>query len=97
VEKSDASIVPKKRANKADGSSVASVKEEQTAAERVEGRDAEKRNADLQSTLRTQSRAGASQAQERIREVIHSFLVKHSTQEPDAGIPPVRICAGGGP
>ena len=60
VEKSDASIVPVKRANKA----------EQSAAEHVEGSGAEKRNANLQSTLRTQSRLSVSQAQERIREAI---------------------------
>ncbi|MGA7711004.1 MAG: group II intron reverse transcriptase/maturase [Rhizomicrobium sp.] len=60
VEKSDASIVPVKRANKA----------EQSVAERVEGSDAKKRNADLQSTDRTQSRAAVSQAQGRIREAI---------------------------
>ena len=60
VEKSDAPIVPVKRANKADVS----------AAERVEGSDAKERNASLQSTDRTQSRAAVSQAQERIREAI---------------------------
>lgn len=60
VEKSDAPIVPAKRANKA----------EQSVAERVEGSGVKERNADLQSTLRTQRRAGVSQAQERIREAI---------------------------
>jgi len=39
-------------------------------AERVEGSGVKERNADLQSTLRTQGRAGVSQAQERIREAI---------------------------
>jgi RNA-directed DNA polymerase len=60
VEKSDAPIVPVKRANKT----------ERSEAERVEGSGVEERNADLQSTLRTRSRAGVSQAQERIREAI---------------------------
>jgi len=60
AEKSDALIVPVKRANKA----------EQSATERVEGSDAKERNADLQNMLRTQSRVGVSQAQERIREAI---------------------------
>jgi RNA-directed DNA polymerase len=60
MEKSDALIVPVKRANKA----------ERSAAECVEGSDAKERNADLQSTVRTQSRVSVSQAQERIREAI---------------------------
>ena len=46
MEKSDAPVVPAKRANKADVS----------AAERVEGSGAKVRNAELQSTVRTQSR-----------------------------------------
>jgi RNA-directed DNA polymerase len=70
MEKSDASIVPVKRANNVDLSSEALAKEEQSAAECVEGSGVKERNADLQSTLRTQSRAGVSQAQERIREAI---------------------------
>jgi RNA-directed DNA polymerase len=45
-------------------------KEEQSATECVEGSGVKERNADLQSTLRTQSRVGVSQAQERIREAI---------------------------
>ena len=57
VEKSDAPIVLVKRANKADVS----------AAERVEGSGAKERNAELQSTVRTQSRVSVSQAQSRIR------------------------------
>jgi RNA-directed DNA polymerase len=60
MEKSDAPVVPAKRANKADVS----------AAERVEGSGAKTRNAELQSTDRTQSRAAVSQAQGRIREAI---------------------------
>ena len=58
TEKSDSSIVPAKPANKA----------EQSAAEPVEGSDGTKRNAELQSTVRTQSREAVSQAQGRIRE-----------------------------
>ena len=57
TKKSDSSIVPAKPANKA----------EQSAAELVEGDDGTKRNADLQSTDRTQSREAVSQAQARIR------------------------------
>jgi RNA-directed DNA polymerase len=70
MEKSDAPIVPVKRANNVDLSSGTLAKEEQSAAERVEGSGVKERNADLQSTLRTQSRVGVSQAQERIREAI---------------------------
>jgi RNA-directed DNA polymerase len=60
MEKSDALIVPVRRANKA----------ERSAAERVEGSGAKERNAVLQSTDRTRSRAAVSQAQTRIREAI---------------------------
>lgn len=60
MEKSDTSIVPAKRTNKAENS----------AAEGVEGSGVKERNADLQSTFRTQSRASVSQAQGRIREAI---------------------------
>src|SRR6516162_8795208 len=58
-EKSDPAIVAMKPANKA----------EQSAAESVERRAGTKGNADQQSTHRTQSREGVSQALERIRKV----------------------------
>src|SRR5258708_39677000 len=57
AKKSDSSIVPAKLANKA----------ERSAAEAVEGDDGTKRNAELQSTVRTQSREAVTQAQARIR------------------------------
>lgn len=60
-EKSDLLVVPKKPANKAGRS----------AAESVEGRSETKGNAELQSTVRTQSRAAVSQAQSRIREAVN--------------------------
>lgn len=60
TEKSDLSILPKKRANKA-GKAVA---------ESVEGRGGNKRNVELQSTARTQSRQAVSHAQGRIREAV---------------------------
>lgn len=60
MEKSDTPVVPAKRANKAGVS----------AAERVEGSGAKTRNAELQSTVRTQSRVAVSQAQDRIREAV---------------------------
>jgi RNA-directed DNA polymerase len=57
AKKSDSSIVPAKLANKA----------ERSATEPVEGDDGTKRNAELQSTVRTQSREAVTQAQARIR------------------------------
>jgi len=59
-EKSDLLKVAEKRANK-----VASA-----AAELAERRGGAKENAELQSTVRTQSRAAVSQAQSRIREAV---------------------------
>ena len=61
TKKSDPSIVPTKPANKA----------EQSAAESVEERGGTKRNAELQSTVRTQCREAVSQAQARIREAVN--------------------------
>ena len=85
-EKSDAVVVAMKPTNKA----------EQSAAELVEPRTAPERNANEQSTLRTQSRLCVSQALARVRQASRRFAVIHSREEPDAGIPHVRICAGGG-
>ncbi len=59
--KSDSLIVPAKLANKAGRS----------AAESVEGSSGTKRNAELQSTVRTQSREAVSQAQDRIRRAVN--------------------------
>ena len=61
AEKSDLPIVPAKRANNA----------VRAAAEPVEGSGGTKGNAALQSTVRTQSRAAVSQAQDRIREAVN--------------------------
>ena len=60
MEKSDALIVPMKRANKAGVS----------AAECVEGSGAKEMNVELQSTVRTLSRVAASQAQGHLREAV---------------------------
>ena len=60
TKKSDSSIVPAKPANKV----------ERSTAELVEGNDGTKRNAELQSTVRTQSREAVTQAQARIREAV---------------------------
>jgi RNA-directed DNA polymerase len=57
TKKSDSSMVPVKPANKV----------ERSTAELVEGSDGTKRNAELQSTVRTQSREAVTQAQARIR------------------------------
>src|ERR1700739_2321809 len=59
-EKSDLPEVAKKRANKAVSA----------AAELMERRGGAKENAELQSTVRTQSREAVSQAQARIREAV---------------------------
>src|SRR5215510_1092609 len=61
TKKSHSSIVPAKPANKA----------EQSAAGSVEGDDGTKRNAERQSTVRTQGREAVSQAQHRIREAVN--------------------------
>ena len=60
-EKSDLPIVAEKRTNKAASA----------AAEFVERRGRTKENAELQSTVRTQSRVAVSQAQARIREAVN--------------------------
>src|SRR6201993_2742830 len=60
MEKSDLPEVARKRANRAASA----------AAELVERRGGAKENAELQSTVRTQSRAAVSQAQSRIREAV---------------------------
>src|SRR5258708_30465748 len=57
AKKSDSLIIPAKPANKAG----------HPAAEPVEGSSGTERNAELQSTVRTQSREPVSQAQDRIR------------------------------
>jgi RNA-directed DNA polymerase len=61
TEQSDSPIVPRKPVNKA----------AQAVAEPAEGSGGTKRNANLQSTVRTQSRDAVSQAQGRIREAVN--------------------------
>ncbi len=61
TEQSDPLIVPRKPMNKA----------VRTVAEAVEGSGGTERNADRQSTGRTQSREAVSQAQGRIREAVN--------------------------
>src|SRR5213082_262079 len=61
TKKSDSLIIPAKAANKAG----------HPAAEPVEGSSGTERNAELQSTVRTQSREAVSQAQARIRGAVN--------------------------
>src|SRR5215469_14687535 len=61
AKKSDSLIIPAKPANKAG----------HPAAEPVEGSSGTERNAELQSTVRTQGREAVSQAQDRIREAVN--------------------------
>ncbi len=68
-EKSDPAIVATKPTNKAEQPVADPTAAEPKAAEPVERRAGTKGNADQQSTHRTQSRASASQALERIRQV----------------------------
>lgn len=68
-EKSDLFKVPKKPANKAGRS----------AAEPVEGRNRTKGKAELQSTVRTQSRVAVSQAQGRLREAVNRNKIEKLT------------------
>src|SRR6266699_2384156 len=68
-EKSDPAIVAMKPTNKAGQPAAERSAAEPNAAEPVERRAGTKENADQQSTHRTQSRASASQALERIRKV----------------------------
>src|ERR1035437_7379363 len=83
-EKSDLPVVAEKRANKA-ASAVA---------ELVERRGGAKENTELQSTVRTQSRAAVSQAQVRIREAVFTREAvpgHHPRWEPGALAAPAGI------
>jgi hypothetical protein len=68
AQKSDSPIVPMKPANKAG----------RPAAEPVEGSGGIERNAELQSTVRTQSREAVSQAQARIREAVSNAFASNT-------------------
>src|SRR5262249_61182549 len=84
--KSDPPVVATKLANKA----------ERSVAEPVEPRAGTKGNANQQHTGWTQSRQTVSQVLARIRQTAKRFAVTHPRQEPYAGKPHVRICAGAG-
>jgi hypothetical protein len=87
--KSDRPVVPEKSSNKASTA----------AAERMEGRDLAKGNLQQQNASRTQCRKhDVPRALERVRERPEGVIPHkrhHLRQEPDAGNPLVRICAGG--
>ena len=86
--KSDSSVVPQKSPNKAG---------HMAAAEEAEGRGLAKGNPQQQNASRTRSRSGAHSALEQVREVASNAPPRrhHLRQEPDAGIPLVRIRGGG--
>ena len=84
-EKSDSAIVAGKPTNKG----------ERSAAEPVEPRAGAKGNVGQQSTRRAQKRGSVSQALDRIRRRAAAPRRHNLRQEPYAGIPLVRICAGG--
>ena len=84
--KSDPIIVAEKPMNKT----------ERSVAESVEPRVGTKGNAGQQSTRRTLSRIRVSQALDHMRRSANlQRVATHPRWEPYAGIPHVRICAGG--
>ena len=85
-EKSDPAIVAAKQANKAG----------EPAAEPVERRARPPGERGTGTHAATQGREGAPQGLDRVRQAARQrFAVKHPRQEPYAGKPLVRICAGG--
>jgi RNA-directed DNA polymerase len=84
--KSDGLVLPVKPSNKAG----------RPEAEKVEGRGPAEGNPREDSARRTQRRTSASSALERVRHAASEAWRYYPRQEPDAGKPHVRICAGGG-
>jgi hypothetical protein len=84
-EKSDSAVVAGKPTNGA----------RRLAEEPVEPRAGAKGNVGQKSTRRAQNRGSVSQALDRIRRRAAAPRRHHPRQEPYAGIPLVRICAGG--
>jgi hypothetical protein len=103
--KSDGPIVPAKPPNNGGGTRLDPGRPKPSPAEEVEGRGPAKGNRRESRTLRTQCRNnGRTRLSRRYVErdvVMHvmsrPFPRHYPRQEPDAVIPPVRICAGGGP
>jgi hypothetical protein len=86
--KSDSPIIPKKFANKGTDASAT--------AEQTEARGLAKGNLRQQNAPRTQGRAGAPSALERVREAALEAALRHNLrQEPSAGNPLAGIRGGG--
>jgi hypothetical protein len=86
-EKSDPAIVAGKRPNEAG----------RPAEEAVEPRAGAEENAQQPHTCRAQNRASVSHGPERVRQASLDAMTSDPRQEPYAGKPHVRICAGGVP
>jgi hypothetical protein len=102
--KSDGPIVPAKPPNNGGGTRLDLGRPKSSSAEEVEGRGPAKGNRRESRTLWTQCRnTGRTRFSRRYvgRDVKFVSLCPstrhYPRQEPDAVIPPVRICAGGGP
>ena len=102
--KSDGPIVPAKPPNNGGGTRLDLGRPKLSPAEEAEGRGPAKGNRRESRTLRTQCRNnGRTRASRRYvgRDVMFVLSCpstrQYPRQEPDAVIPPVRICAGGGP
>ena len=103
--KSDGPVVPAKPPNKGSGDRLDLCRPRPSPAEGAEGRGPAKGNRRESRTLRPQCRTyGRPRFSRRYvgRDVVMLVMLRPSTrhhprQEPDAVVPPVRICAGGGP
>ena len=103
--KSDGPIVPAKPQNNGGGTRLDLGRPKSSPADEAEGRGPAKGNRRESRTLRTQCRnTGRTRFSRRYveRDVVmlvmsRPFPRHYPRQEPDAVIPPVRICAGGGP
>ena len=103
--KSDGPVVPAKPPNNGGGTRLDPGRTKSTPAEEAEGRGPAKGNRRESRTRRTQCRTyGRTRFSRRYvrRDVVMLVMLRpttrhHPRQEPDAVVPPVRICAGGGP
>ena len=102
--KSDGPIVPGKSPNNGDGNRLDRCRPAPSSAEGMEGRGPAEGNRRATRTGRTQCRKNpVSQALTPIRRegravfIVFSSVRHNPRQEPDAVLPHVRICAGGGP
>jgi len=102
--KSDGPIVPEKSPNNGDGNRLDWSRPVPPPAEGMEGRGPAKGNRRVSRTRRTQCRIfrvlqvlTPIRWKERIVVIVFPSIRHYPRQEPDAVIPHVRICAGGGP